>query len=199
MFYLFLFRERGREGEREWTPPTGDLARNPGTCPDQELNLWPFDTQAGTQSSEPHQPGLYLLSIVLLHTSSAYSYKTHVRHYAKLHRRYIKPQLKRDHNITEGYGKRALAIIIVRNSNWVLSLSGACPCISFLSVIHLYFLSKTLRVHTKLAARKSADSGSPSQVSPPQTCLQGSLFLLSELTAAPHGSLLSWDVSREPK
>ena len=43
IFYLFIFRERGREGEREgekhqWmvasnTPPTGDLACNPGLCP----------------------------------------------------------------------------------------------------------------------------------------------------------------------
>ena len=42
--YLFIFRERGREGEREGekhqcvvasrTPPTGDLAHNPGMCPD---------------------------------------------------------------------------------------------------------------------------------------------------------------------
>ena len=45
-FYLFIFRERGREGEREGekhqcvvashTPPTGDLARNPGMNPDWE-------------------------------------------------------------------------------------------------------------------------------------------------------------------
>ena len=43
-FYLFIFRERGREGERQGekhqcvvaspTPPTGDLAHNPGMCPD---------------------------------------------------------------------------------------------------------------------------------------------------------------------
>ena len=45
-FYLFIFRERGREGEREGekhqcascAPPTGDLARNPGMCPDWESN-----------------------------------------------------------------------------------------------------------------------------------------------------------------
>ena len=45
-FYLFIFRERGREGEREGekdqcvvascAPPTGDLACNPGTRPDWE-------------------------------------------------------------------------------------------------------------------------------------------------------------------
>ena len=43
---LFIFRERGREEEREgekhqcvvatWVPPTGDLACNPGMCPDWE-------------------------------------------------------------------------------------------------------------------------------------------------------------------
>ena len=47
-FYLFICRERGREGEREGEkhqclvascmPPTGDLAHNPGICPDWELN-----------------------------------------------------------------------------------------------------------------------------------------------------------------
>ena len=43
-FYFFIFRERRREGEREGekhpcvvdshAPPTGDLAGNPGMCPD---------------------------------------------------------------------------------------------------------------------------------------------------------------------
>ena len=46
--YFFLFRKRGREGETEGekhlsvasrAPPTGDLARNPGMCPDWESNL----------------------------------------------------------------------------------------------------------------------------------------------------------------
>ena len=39
-------------------PPTGDLAHNPGLCPDWELNQWRFDLQVGTQSTEPHQLGL---------------------------------------------------------------------------------------------------------------------------------------------
>ena len=30
-------------------PPTGDLACNPGMCPDWESNQWPFGSQAGTQ------------------------------------------------------------------------------------------------------------------------------------------------------
>ena len=65
---LFIFRGGGRKGEREGQkhqcmvashmPPTGDLACNPGICPNWELNLWPFDSQAHTQSTEPHQPGL---------------------------------------------------------------------------------------------------------------------------------------------
>ena len=47
-FYLFIFRKRGREGVREGekhqyvvaslVPTTGDLASNPGMCPDWESN-----------------------------------------------------------------------------------------------------------------------------------------------------------------
>ena len=39
--------------------PTGDLARNPGMCPDWESNQQPFGSQASVQSTEPHQPGLF--------------------------------------------------------------------------------------------------------------------------------------------
>ena len=39
-------------------PPTGDLACNPGMCPDWKLNQRPFALQAGAQSTELHQPGL---------------------------------------------------------------------------------------------------------------------------------------------
>ena len=66
-FYLFIFRESGKEGEREGEkhqcvvafhlPPTGDPAHNPGMCPDWESNQRPFGSQTGTQSTEPHQPG----------------------------------------------------------------------------------------------------------------------------------------------
>ena len=65
--FVYLFLERGREGERErkkhqcvvasQVPPTGDLAYNPGMCPDWEQNQQPFGSQAGTQSTEPYQPG----------------------------------------------------------------------------------------------------------------------------------------------
>ena len=68
-FYLFIFGERGREEERgkhqcvvaSPIPPTGDLARNPGMCPDSESNRrCPFGSQASAQSTEElHQPGLF--------------------------------------------------------------------------------------------------------------------------------------------
>ena len=65
-FYLFVFRERGKEGERErsinvWlphVPPTGDLAHNPGMGPDWKSNRHPSGLQASTPSIEPHQPGI---------------------------------------------------------------------------------------------------------------------------------------------
>ena len=48
------------KGERETSmcgclscPPTGDLAHNPGMCPDWESNQGPLAPQAGTQSTEP--------------------------------------------------------------------------------------------------------------------------------------------------
>ena len=60
IFYLFL--EKGKEGEREGekqqcvvascTPPTGDLALNPGLCRDWESNRGPFGLQAHAQSTE---------------------------------------------------------------------------------------------------------------------------------------------------
>ena len=40
-------------------PQTGDLAHNPGMCPDWELKLEPFGSQAHIQSAELHQPGQY--------------------------------------------------------------------------------------------------------------------------------------------
>ena len=64
---LFLERGGGREKKRErninvWVPltcPGPQQACNPGTCPDWELNWWPFGSQAGVQYTEPHQPGVF--------------------------------------------------------------------------------------------------------------------------------------------
>ena len=73
IFYLFIFRQRGREGEREgekhqcvvtsFTLPTGDLACHPGLCPYWESNWQPFGSQASAQSTEPHQPGLHYFTL----------------------------------------------------------------------------------------------------------------------------------------
>ena len=68
-----IFRERGKEGEGErninvWLPvecPLWDLVRNPGMCPDWELNWRPFVSQAGTQSIEPHQPGRNYMKLAI--------------------------------------------------------------------------------------------------------------------------------------
>ena len=63
--FIYLFLERGkggRKGEKHhcvvasYMPPTGDLACNPGMFPAWESNRQPFGLQAGTQSTEPHQP-----------------------------------------------------------------------------------------------------------------------------------------------
>ena len=69
-FYFILFLERERKGEREGekqqcviascTCPSGDLACNPGMCPDWESNQQLFGLQAGTQSTEPHQLGPFI-------------------------------------------------------------------------------------------------------------------------------------------
>ena len=75
-FYLFIFRQSRKEGERKGEkhqcvvashmPPTGDLAHNPGMCPNWELNWWPFGSQSSVQYTEQHQPGLisYLLHYI---------------------------------------------------------------------------------------------------------------------------------------
>ena len=63
--YLFIFREGkgGREGEKHqcvvasYAPRLGDLAHNPGMCPDWESNQQSFGLKSGAQSSAPHQTG----------------------------------------------------------------------------------------------------------------------------------------------
>ena len=42
-------------------PPTGDLACNPGMCPDGESNWQPMGPQASAQPTKPHQPGFIII------------------------------------------------------------------------------------------------------------------------------------------
>ena len=68
--FLFIYFKRGKERERQGdkhqcvvashAPPTGDLTHSPGMCPDWESNQWLFGSQADTQSTKPHQPGIHL-------------------------------------------------------------------------------------------------------------------------------------------
>ena len=71
--YLFIFRKRGREGESDGEKhqfvvashmsPAGDLACDPGMCPNWKSNWRPFGSQASAHSTEPYQPGLLLILI----------------------------------------------------------------------------------------------------------------------------------------
>ena len=47
------------------TPPAGDLARKPVMCPDWESNQWSIGLQASTQPTEPHQPVLKFIFLIL--------------------------------------------------------------------------------------------------------------------------------------
>ena len=63
--FVCLFRDvKRREKQRgrnrsvaSHLPSSEDLAHNPGMCPHQESNWRIFSAQAGSQSTEPHQPG----------------------------------------------------------------------------------------------------------------------------------------------
>ena len=70
LFIYFLERGEGeREGEKHQCvvashePLTGDIVHNPGMCPDWESNLQLFGSQARTESTELHKPGLPLLKV----------------------------------------------------------------------------------------------------------------------------------------
>ena len=64
--FIYFYREGKGEGKK-WRetlmyvasrmPPIGDLAHNPRMCPGWESIQRPFGSQAGTQSTEPPQPG----------------------------------------------------------------------------------------------------------------------------------------------
>ena len=81
--YLFLEgRERRKRGKNHQCvvashmPPTGDLARNQGMCPNWEWYQQPFDLQAGAQSTELHQPEPQYILFVLLSSIPLHEYIT---------------------------------------------------------------------------------------------------------------------------
>ena len=66
--FIYLFLERGIGRDRNIsvqekhqsdvspTPPAGKSDHNTGMCPDREVNLWCFGSQASIQPTELHQP-----------------------------------------------------------------------------------------------------------------------------------------------
>ena len=73
LFIYFVVRGKGREKVRKrnirnvlevhqlvvsLSPPTGEPGPQPRRVPRQGLKRQPFGSQAGAQSTEPHQPGL---------------------------------------------------------------------------------------------------------------------------------------------
>ena len=66
--FIYLFLERGEGRERNidvrnidqlplTCALTGNQTRNPGMCPDQKSNWWPFALWDGAQPTEPHWSG----------------------------------------------------------------------------------------------------------------------------------------------
>ena len=68
----------GREKERERNTnvsPTGDMARNPGMCPDWESNQQHFGFQASSQSTEHHQPGPHSFLVAELTRTQGFDFQ----------------------------------------------------------------------------------------------------------------------------
>ena len=75
---IYFLEREGKEKERKrninvWLPLThpqlGSWPTTQACALDWESNQQPFDSQAGTQSTEPHQPGcsVFLFDITLFH------------------------------------------------------------------------------------------------------------------------------------
>ena len=77
-------------------PLLGDLAHNPGMCPEWELNWWPFVLQAVIQSTEPHQPGP---EMGFLYRPGRYQ-KDNKEYYEQLHTHKFDSLGKMDHILT---------------------------------------------------------------------------------------------------
>ena len=82
--FIYFFERTGKGGNKRrrgtsvcnWSPPTRDLAHNPGMCPDWELNLQSSSLQAGAQSTEPHKPGLARSFCVIIESAVSFELLT---------------------------------------------------------------------------------------------------------------------------
>ena len=76
-------------------PPTRDLARNPGMCPDWQSNWRSFCSQASAQFTEPHQPGLYGFCVNLsFHSSRINAQEFNCWVIGQLHVQFFKETMK---------------------------------------------------------------------------------------------------------
>ena len=76
-FIYFIFTQRGREGERGGEkhqcvvaspmPPTGNLACNPGLCPDWESNQQPFGSQPTLNTLNYTSQGLKMIFLCYMY------------------------------------------------------------------------------------------------------------------------------------
>ena len=81
---IYLFLERGREGDKEGEkhpcvvascmPPTQDLARNPGMCPDWESNGDPLIHRPALNLLSHSSQGCYTLFLSKLSLSNYFSH-----------------------------------------------------------------------------------------------------------------------------
>ena len=72
--FIYLLLERGKGGRKRGVEtsmcgclshvPNGEPGPQPRHVPWLGINQWPFSSQAGAQSTEPHQPGLSFIFIV---------------------------------------------------------------------------------------------------------------------------------------
>ena len=67
-------------------PPAGDLAHNPGMCPDWESIQRPFSSQASTQSTELNQLGLRYFSTNIFYDNSPLERETRKNKQVGLHK-----------------------------------------------------------------------------------------------------------------
>ena len=163
-FYLFIFTEREREGERQGgkhqcvvashMPSTGDLAHSPSMCPGWESRQPPFHSQAGTQSTEPHQPGQLIFYLLILREEEKRDRQTD-RHW------FVVPL--RIHWLI-------LLCSLIRDQTHNLGTSGWCSNqLSYPARAETFFKIKFFLSH--MLARKGSGSGGPLVCSAPGSAL----------------------------